>query len=80
MTKPYENNPNSNPDRKRKKGSVEHEHGSRPENPAPQPGKTVIDIYAPDPYGLRRGTILTGYGPDPAAHPGRGALARRNHG
>lgn len=55
------------PNRKRKKGSVEHEHGSRPENPAPQPGKTGIDIYAPDPYGLRRGTILTGCGQDPAA-------------
>ena len=67
MKKLYENNPNSNPNRKRKKGSVEHEHGARPENPAPQPGQTIPDIYAPDPYGLRRGTILTGYAPDPAA-------------
>ena len=49
MNDPYQNNSYSSPKRKRNQGSVEREHGSKPEISLPRPGKTLLGGDDPEP-------------------------------
>ncbi len=64
MTDPYRNDIYYNPKRKRNQGSVEHEHGTKPEIPLPQPGQTLIGGDDPEPAPKRQLSLAEELWPD----------------